>query len=1073
VILALQCRVELFGGVRIAYGGNVIDRFRTHRASELLAFLAYHLDQAHHREALVDRFWPHMKLEAGRQNLSQALSALRRQLEAAQLSATRVLVADRITVRLNASAVSTDVAEFAGLLDQATATVDARRRVDLLDRAVALYKGELLPGPWGEWVLPEQLRWSERHIDGLHHLAVALEALGQLERALDTTERAVAGNPYREELHQTRMRLCAALGRHEAARHAYDALVRVLDVDLGTKPSPESRRLLDRIEKEPETFLAPRSASRHEATGCHTQRSAPTVPEAPHAEAPGSTPSLPLTLTRFFGREQELDRLGELLSSGSRLITLTGPGGIGKTRLAIEVARRMGPELHGRTWFVDLSSSNSPQALSEALLRGLGMPASPSADPLERAVTMLSSAPGLLILDCFEQLLHEPDSDSGALPRAGAALVRLILQRAPKLTCIVTSRRLLLMGGEQEFPVPPLPVPTPSDLPHAILCNPAVRLFVDRATEARADFRLMEYDAPTVAELCVRLDGIPLAVELAAARSRVLTPTGILTAVERPFALLVSRSRDLPERHRTLRATMDWSYALLPPDVQRMLARLSVFRGGWTLTAAEEVCDEPRVLEGLEQLREASWLTTDEVGPELRFRWLQTIREYAADKLSPNERSIFRLRHARYYLDLAQRAEDEIQGLHQKACLRRLDAEYPDLMAALEALVEHDGAGDESLRLAACLRHYWVIRGLVKDGHTALSKALGRGHQQSLDRARALAALAWMEWWLNNWDVSRHRFKESYKISMGLNARPEIITAITGKGWAWMSRSKHRQSRFCLEIGLKLSRAEQDDRGICNALNGLGCLLHGEERPDEARDCYERCLALAHRTGPPRMVAGILNNYAFVNIAQTRYSDAAAQHRAALAIYKDLGDQPSVALVLGNLGWVMGLQGDQIGSRRCLDEALALQQKLGDPRLIAATLANLGGVDRADGDFASGRARLRDAIRMFHDIDHPAGELPSIESLACLEAEAGNAERAVRLRYSAEATRRLSGLRVHENEELDHTRAMETCRELLGGARYEVARRAGLAMPREIAVQLALGDDFMNRHARSRSGAPD
>lgn len=342
----------------------------------------------------------------------------------------------------------------------------------------------------------------------------------------------------------------------------------------------------------------------------------------PPTATPAHQGNVPLQLTHFFGREAEIAQLEQLLLAQTRLVTLTGLAGTGKTRLAAAVAGRLMQPFQGAVWFVPLVELTDPRLIADAVRDAMRLPRYPNVEPLEQVVTALSGQRSLLALDNFEHLLPE-----------GAPIVRMLLERVPTLTCLVTSRQWLGLAGEREFVVPPLPTPRGGESPEQLLGCESVQLFCDRAQAVRPDFQVTPGNAASVAALCERLEGIPLALELAAARLRALTPAQMRVHLEQRFEFLASRRADVIPRHRSLRAALDWSYGLLSSELQRFFIRLCVFRGGWTLSAAEGVCDEPRALEYLEQLRECSLLIVEEEAGIARYRFLETIREYGEEKL--------------------------------------------------------------------------------------------------------------------------------------------------------------------------------------------------------------------------------------------------------------------------------------------------------------------------------------------------------------------------------------------------------------------------------------------------------
>src|SRR5438128_2201258 len=527
-------RIEMIGGLRAVRGETVVTRFRTQNSALLLAHLALsgaggpRRQRSLLREELANKLWPESDPQASRTSLRHALSLVRRVLEPYGVPSGAVLIADRTTVRLNPDAVTTDVAEFEAALQAAVQAPNHKERTRCLAQAVNLYQGELLAGYYEPWVLEEQGWLTERYFGALAQLLALLEQAGELGAAVEYARRGVHADPLREEAHRDLMRLLVATGQPAAALRQYEELERLLARDLADEPSDEVRALA--------------AAIREQTAGASTSNGVePPLPPIP------STPvgNLPLPLDRFFGRCTEMARLIRLLrppmadetrdeelfdeSLPPRLVTLTGPGGSGKTRLALEVARRLRQRWQGAVWFVPLQGLAPLTSLSEG---GVGMrpplleevrdalrlPRSPGADPLEQVAAALAEQPALLILDNFEHLVE-----------GGAPLVQALLQRVATLTILVASRRRLNLPGEQEVAVPPLPTPVVGGewtmdgatrvesasltADHSLLATVAsVQLFVDRAQAARPGFQLDPRNAADVAQLCARLEGIPLAI---------------------------------------------------------------------------------------------------------------------------------------------------------------------------------------------------------------------------------------------------------------------------------------------------------------------------------------------------------------------------------------------------------------------------------------------------------------------------------------------------------------------------------------------------------------------------------
>lgn len=649
----------------------------------------------------------------------------------------------------------------------------------------------------------------------------------------------------------------------------------------------------------------------------------------PPAALPARTAHLPPTFTRFFGREGEIARLTELLLSPAmpaRLVTLTGPGGTGKTRLAIEAAQRLRAPMAEAVWFAELADLSDARLLPDAVRDALRLPRLPGQDSaLEQIVEALSAQPALLVLDNCEHLIEE-----GAVP-----FVQTLRTRVPTLICLLTSRQRLNLPGEGEMVLAPLPVPGRADQPERLIRYESVQLLVERAQAVRADFQITPGNAPDVAELCAKLEGIPLAIELAAARAGVLTPRQMLVRMEKhPFDLLVDRRRSVEARHRTMRAVIDWSYGLLSPRLQRFWVRLSVFRGGWTAEAAQAVCAEPApppphvpsdaVLDYLSELRECSLIQAEESvegypGGVMRFRMLETLRQYAAERLvESGEAEGAQRRHRDFFLALAEEAEPELQGPDQAQWLDRLETEHDNFRAALtrpEAVEVH-------LQLAGALHWFWMVRGHLTEGRRWLEGALagidkGCGALSDALWAQSLNAAGVLAWSAADLVAGRRHFEDSL----------EIFRRMGGRG------------------------------KIASALNNLGIVASQQADYATARRYYEESLAIYRELGAPRRVASVLSNLGAVALEQGDNAAARRYLEESLPIQRDLQDTFGLANTLLNLGEAACNEGRDAQARALLGESLSLRCALGDRNYVAATLLSLAAIARRRGD-AEGAVRL-------------------------------------------------------------------------------------------------------------------
>ena len=504
---------------------------------------------------------------------------MRRQLEEPGVPIGAILIADHSQVRLNPDAYITDVEEAGQLVHDAKLETDAVRRMTMQIAAVDLYQGDLLTGLYEDWIVTERDRLREICMSTLRDVVMRCAGTRQYERAIEYSHRMAQADPLREATYHNLMRLYLAVGRPEDALNQYEVLENLLQKELQTVPSAYLREFAGKLRQ-----AAPSGrASTHARAAESSPQAGASDTRHSISSAQEPTVVLPFQFTRFFGREAELARLTHLLGIGTRLITLTGSGGTGKTRLSIEVGGQVNEKFAGGIWFVPLSELFDPLHLGETLRDSMALPRQTDSPALDQVIDFLNDRrhPCLLILDNFEQITA-----------GGAPVVWTLLNRVPLLQCLVNSRRPLSLPGELDVSVLPLPTPgldrlgsADAVVPIHLLTCPSVVLFVDRAQSVRSDFQITPRNAVAIATMCEKLEGIPLAIELAAARARVLTPSQMLDRLTERFELLATQRTDKGERHRSLWAAIDWSFHLLPAGVRSLFARVSVFRGGWSLEA--------------------------------------------------------------------------------------------------------------------------------------------------------------------------------------------------------------------------------------------------------------------------------------------------------------------------------------------------------------------------------------------------------------------------------------------------------------------------------------------------------
>lgn len=1142
-------RICLFGGLSARRGEARVSRFRTQKNASLLAFLAYHRDRSHPREVLIDLLWPDHELEAGRNCLSVALSSLRSQFEGPDVPAKTVIVADRATVRLNPDTVVTDAHEFKQFLRKAEKSASDVEKMLLLDSAVGLYAGPLLPGYYEEWVPSEQNHLAETFFQALGSLIDHARGRGDLPGAIAYARRGAAVDPLREDVQLLLIELLAEAGRPVEAVQHYRDLIAVFQEQTGLPPGPqlqetaaviESRLSVSGRSQSPSSRSKPKAAASPPVppvaqppasgilptlapalpVGTVTILAAEVIPGGASADAsgesqlreaislalrtngagvlalqgrsaravfggaadaltaalqiqrtlqqgdlgkvrlvldtgdiaaagtaveasaydrmadhatlilaaahPGQTviteataallrrdpdpnvalrdlgvfrfarqaervamaiapgladdfprlnaatgesPSVPISVNRFFGRLIELEELDRMISEpGVRLVTLTGPGGVGKTRLASEVARRMVDRFDGRVYFAALPDNGSADALPRAILTALRIAPNPARDALSEAVDALSSAPSLVVFDNFDQLVET------------ASLTLLdLLTRAPGVTCLVTSRRPLDLSLEQEYRVAPLPLP-PLDAPLARLASAeALQFFVDRARAVRPDFQLTKANAETLGRVCVALEGIPLAIELAAARVSVLTERQILSQLDNRLRLLSGGKRD-SHRHRTMRSTIEWSYDLLPDELRTVFQQLSVFRGGFTLDAATEVCELPDLFDQLWQLRQYSLLQVDTTSNGLRFRMLEMVREFASDLLAQTgQADSLREKHWSFFYHFAHQACAEVEGENPGVWLDQMEQDHDNLLLALD----YPATENRRLYFCYCLHRFWIIRGYIDEGRRLTAEMLARCPDADANwKAMAQAACGALEWAAGSLDTAREH----------------------------------------MESALTLTRAAglADDEKY--ALNNLGLVLAHQGRYAEAMDRFREVIALVGR------------------------------------------DDPIYAIALGNLAKAEANVGDHQAARAHQEECISILAQSGQRLQLSLALTNYGHLLRDLGEYDAAHANLCDGSLICYEMRDRSSYPHCLFDTALVAMHCGDPETSAFLMGGSERLKKELGIQHDPETARRIADLVEKLRVDLGGDRWSsVQEQAAQAAEEDL---LKAARDVAAHHAR-------
>jgi len=809
-----------------------------------------------------------------------------------------------------------------------------------------------------------------------------------------------------------------------------------------------------------------------------------------------ATPNnLPQQASAFIGRAKELRELSRLLDR-SRLLTLTGSGGCGKTRLGLQVAADAIERFPDGAWLVELATLADPALTPQTVATVLGLKEVPGRPISEVLTEHLKDKHLLLLLDNCEHLLD-----------ACAKLADRILRQCPGVHILATSREALGIGGEQAFRVPSLSLPDPKQAhsPESVASFEAVQLFIDRALLARADFKVNGQNASTLASICYRLDGIPLAIELAAARLRTLSLKEIDGKLNERFRLLTGGARTALPRQQTLRALIDWSYALLNEGEQKVLAQLAVFAGGFTLDAVEQVCvgegvDDWAALDPVTSLADKSLVLAEERNGATRFRLLETVRQYARDRLlERGDGGRWRDRHLTHFLHLAEEAETHFTGAEQRSWFDRLEMEHDNLRSALAWSSAQGGDSARGLRLAGALWWFWSVHGYPGEGRgwlTALLAATPEGMPAS--RAKALGGASVLAREQGDYATAWKLQAEGLAILREHGDRHDIAAALNNLGSLARDQSDYQRSRALHEESLAIRRELGDRNGISASLNNLGLLARELGDHPAARLLYEESLAIDRALGDRLGIAISLNNLGGIARDLGDYAAARAMHEESLVIRRELGDRRGIASSLANLGDLADERGDYATAQALFLEGLAIRRELGDPRGVATSLGGLGGVAQGRGDFSGAQALFEESLSLRRSLGDRwgiASSLNNLGSLACMQGNLPGARAmyeeslaiardlgdrwclveslaglasiaqtfagptgAARLWGGTERLREEIGAPLDRNERQRHDRLIAAARDALGDdAAFDAAWQEGRAMTLEKLVEYALG----------------
>jgi len=981
--LALDFRI--LGPLEVVADGRVVT-LNAAKPRALLVILLLHAGEPISSDRLIEALWAgHPPATAGKV-LQTYVSQLRKALGEGKI------VTGPAGYELRVEPGGLDLHRFERLVTEARGAEPPAAAQSLCE-ALALWRGPaLVEFAYEPWAQGEIGRLEELHLSALQDRIDADLALGSHGELVGELERLVAEHPLAERLRGQLMLALYRSGRQAEALDAYRSARATLVEQLAIEPGSALRHLERAIlDQDPELDAAS---------------------VAPDARP---VPRLRARSTSFVGRGREQREIRALLSRADlRLLTLTGPAGTGKTRLAVEATIGLDAEFPGGVVLVELAPIGDADLVATTIAGALGLTERPGRGSLDALVASLRGRRALLVLDNFEQVLE------------AAPMLTELLAGAPGVTLLVTSRAPLDVLDERIYPVPALQLPDPSrplDVGR-LRRTEAVRLFVDRARHARADFELSELNVDAVAELCLRLDGLPLALELAAARIKLLAPRDIVERLGAKLEVLKAEpGAGLPKRHRTLRAAIEWSYDLLGAEEQALFTSLGVFVGGFTLDGARAAAGdlELDVVTGVESLLNHSLLRTEPMaGGEPRFGLLETIREYALERLAERgDGPAVRRRHAGFYLPLAEEAEPALLGPQQLRWLRRLDAELDNLRAALTWATE-DGEAEVGLRIGAALWRYWQLRGSATEGRERLERLLGRRGGSKLARAMAQAMVA----------------------SLAL------------------VQADHEAVRRFGDLSLPVLRGLEDDRTVACVLGVLGTSALAFGDGDRARALTEEGLAVSRRTGDLMTETRARYNVGVVLAWRGELDEAESLVEESVRVARQLEDVRNVASWLTSLGGIAVARGDHARARPLFEESLAIHRTLDDTAGISRSLSRLAYV-REGRDHDTSRRLIAESVEIELKTGNRPGLVFNLEICAGLAAAEGRHERAARLYAGASVLRESLGSHPYDVgwPDPDHEAQVVGLRSALGEEAFAEAWAQGRAMSFDESLDYALAEE--------------
>lgn len=981
--------VHLLGSLQLAWGGSPLKLLHPPRLRYLLAYLILHRTAPQPRQSLAFLLFPDSSEAQARTNLRNLLHLLHEALPEAE----QFLASDTQSLQWRPEARFTlDVEDFERAYHSATTIAEWQQ-------AVGLYSGDLLAGCYDDWILPERERLRQEFVDALEQLVACHERTQNFPAARQVAQRLLSCDPLREETYRRLMRLAALSGDRAGVVSFYNQCVQVLERELAVEPGPETQSAY----REFLQLLAAPQIENRELAGA----------KAKH--------NLPLQLTRLIGRASDVRQVKALVVT-NRLVTLVGAGGVGKTRLALAAAEELCADFPDGVWFIDLAPLSDEAQILQAIASVLRIRKLAAAEQLDAFAEFLRTKHVMLVLDNCEHLI----------PSVGQIAARL-LQTDGNLHILATSRENLGISGEVIRRVASLSVPAEKELESigdtadaeqfgALVELSSIELFRDQAARVLPTFEVTRANVRAVGQICRRVDGIPLAVQLAAPWVKLLSVEQIAKNLNDSFHLLLNGSRAALPRHQTMHATMDWSYRLLSDKEQRFLRRVSVFAGGFTLEAVEFVVPQDdiapdKVLHLLSSLQDKSLVEVEQQPGAARYYLLETVRQYARTKLSEvDELSRLSEDHLRYFAKLAEQADASMTKRDQMQWLGTLEREHDNLRAALEASQTLKNGNLDGLGLAAALVEFWTRHSYLSEGQYWLEAACTNYPAPSLMRAKVLSGLGTLKYMQGHLDDAAKHHAEALALYRRFDHRPGIISSLSNLGVQVYKQNKYPEAKLFFQQSLTLARQDENNFGIQRALNGLGGCALNEGRFSRAQALFEQALHLA-------------------------------QHE---------DDQREVIFLYMQLGEVARLAGDYETSASRYQAGIELAHKLEDKWAEVSGQMRLGDVRRYQGKLKEASALCKQSLKFGLEIGSLVIVTESVEKLVGVAVAECDYPRAARLTGVAQTLRDACHLPVENVDEMEHERCIAEARKNLGKEAFAAAWAEAHAWSKKEAIAYAL-----------------